>query len=86
VGIVPENGWPALAQDWPVDGMRHTYASMWLAVHQSRAELAERMGNSESMIKSHYRRAIRPEAARDYWGIMPEAHAGGKILRMDGMA
>ena len=34
VGAEPEKGWPALAQEWPADAMRHTYASMWLAVHK----------------------------------------------------
>ena len=86
VGAEPESGWPALAQDWPADAMRHTYASMWLAVHKSRAELAERMGNSEGTIKSHYRRAIREDVAKTFWAIMPKASKGGKILRMEGAA
>jgi integrase len=83
VGAEPESGWPALAQDWPADAMRHTYASMWLAVHKSRAELAERMGNSEGTIKSHYRRAIREDVAKAVWAIMPKATKGEKILRME---
>jgi integrase len=86
VGAEPENGWPALAQDWPPDTTRHTYASMWLATHKSRAELAERMGNSEGTIKSHYRRAIREDVAKAFWGVMPKGKTGGKILRMDGAA
>jgi len=86
VGTEPEDGWPALAQDWPADAMRHTYASMWLAIHKSRAELSERMGNSEATIKSHYRRAIREDMAKSFWAIMPKAKTGGKILRMDGAA
>jgi hypothetical protein len=59
---------------------------MWLATHKSRAELAERMGNSEATIKSHYRRAIREDVAKAFWGIMPKAKTGGKILRMEGAA
>ena len=86
VGAEPEKGWPALAQEWPADAMRHTYASMWLAIRKSRAELAERMGNSETTIKSHYRRAIREDVAREFWSIMPKAKTGGKILRMEGAA
>ena len=82
VGIVPENGWPPLAQDWPADAMRHTYASMWLAVHKSRAELAERMGNSETTIKNHYRRAIREDVAKEFWALVPTPEFGTKIIRM----
>lgn len=84
VGTEPNGGWPALSQDWPPDAMRHTYASMWLALHKSRAELAERMGNSEATIKSHYRRAIREDVAREFWRIVPKAITRGKIVRMDG--
>jgi integrase len=86
VGAVPEKGWPALAQEWPADAMRHTYASMSLALRKSRAELAERMGNSEATIKSHYRRAIREDVAKAFWGIMPKVKSGGKIIRMEGTA
>ena len=86
VGEQPEKGWPALAQDWPTDGTRHTYASMSLAIHKSRAELAERMGNSETTIKSHYRRAIREDVAKAFWAIMPKAKTGRKIIRMEGAA
>lgn len=86
IGTVPENGWPTSIQEWPADATRHTYASMWLAVHKSRSELAERMGNSETTIKSHYRRAIREDAARQFWGIMPKAKAGRNIIRMESVA
>jgi integrase len=86
VGLAPEKGWPALAREWPSDITRHTYASYWLAVHKNRAELAERMGNTEAMIKKHYRRAIREESAKAFWAIMPKASKGGKIIRMEGLS
>ncbi len=73
LGKEPQQGWPTLAQDWPADVLRHTFGSMWLAVHKSRAELAERMGNSEAIIKAHYRRAIREEMAQAFWKIVPKA-------------
>ena len=37
VGTPPDGGWPKLAQDWLADATRHTYASMWLAIHKSRS-------------------------------------------------
>jgi len=83
VGPEPDDGWPALAQDWPSDSPRHTYASMWLAIHKSRAELAEHMGNSETVIRQHYRRAIREDVARSFWAIMPKSAKRQKILRME---
>lgn len=83
VGPQPEGGWPVAAQEWPADATRHTYASMWLAVHKSRGELAEHMGNSEATIKSHYRRAIRPEVGKAYWSLLPKQRSSEKIIRFE---
>jgi integrase len=56
---------------WVQDIMRHSYASYWLAVHQNRAALAERMGNSVDVIRAHYRRPILPKVAAQYWALTP---------------
>ena len=56
---------------WPVDVLRHTYASYWLAVHNDRAKLAELMGNSQAIIAKHYRRAIPMEEAKAFWALIP---------------
>jgi hypothetical protein len=53
--------------DWPIDVLRHSYGSNWLAVHQNGAALAENMGNSVDVIRQHYRKAIPPAVAREYW-------------------
>lgn len=60
---------------WPVDVLRHCYGSYWLAVNKDRAHLAELMGNSLSVIRQHYRRAIPEATAREYWHLL-----GGKIV------
>jgi len=86
VGAAPENGWPDSARDWPEDITRHTFASYQLAVHKSTSQLAEIMGNSEGMIRKHYRRAIREEVAKEFWQIMPESKKRGKIIRMEARA
>lgn len=57
---------------WIPDVLRHCYGSYWLAVHHDRARLAELMGNSLSVIKMHYRRAIPEATAREYW-TLPDA-------------
>ncbi len=56
---------------WPEDVLRHSYASYWLAVHANRPRLAEQMGNSVEVIRSHYRRAIPPQAAKAFWELVP---------------
>lgn len=56
---------------WVEDIMRHSYASYWLAIHSNRAELAELMGNSVAVIRSHYRRPILRKQAEAYWALSP---------------
>lgn len=86
IGKEPNGGWAEVTKTWPSDVLRHTYGSMWLAVHKSRSELAERMGNSEAVIKQHYRRAIREEIARPFWEITPNPLDKSKIIPMNTVA
>jgi integrase len=65
---------------WPKDVLRHCYGSYWLAVHKDRAHLAELMGTSLDMIKSHYRRAIPREVAEEFWKLTPAPEILGKII------
>ena len=44
-----------------------------LPIHQNRAALAELMGNSVSVIKTNYRRAIPARVAKEFWAIRPKA-------------
>jgi integrase len=69
---------------WPTDVLRHCFGSYWLAVHNDRAHLAELMGNSLAVIKTHYRRAIPREVAQEFWQLAPSpAATSGKIILMD---
>lgn len=57
---------------WIQDGMRHTFASNWLAVNDDdKVRLAGDMGNSIEVIKKHYRKAVKKEAAEYYFKINP---------------
>lgn len=56
---------------WEPDSIRHTFASMWLPVYDSRNKLAEIMGNSTEVIRRHYLRHLQPEDAAPYWAIRP---------------
>ena len=67
---------------WVKDILRHCYGSYWLAVHKDRAHLAELMGTSLDMIKSHYKRAIPETIAKDFWKLSPVARKPGKIISM----
>jgi integrase len=60
-----------LKDDWPVNGMRHSFGSYWLAQFNDINALAVQMGNSPEVIEKHYRKAVRPKEAHRYWAISP---------------
>lgn len=65
---------------WPKDVLRHCFGSYWLAVHKDRAHLAELMGTSLPMIKTHYKRAIPRGVAQRFWKLAPVLVEPGKVI------
>jgi integrase len=61
--------------DWPINAMRHSFGSYWLAQFNDINALAVQMGNSPEVIEKHYRKAVRPKEAHRYWAITPPAPA-----------
>lgn len=59
-------GW----QKFPKDCLRHSFASYWLRIHNNRPRLAEIMGNSEEVIKRHYRQSIPKATADEFWAVL----------------
>lgn len=55
---------------YPSDGLRHSFGSYWLALHNDRPRLAEIMGNSVDVIKRHYRKAIPKSEAEQFWSLI----------------
>jgi integrase len=64
-------GYSQESKPWPIDVLRHTFGSYWLAIHQDRARLAEEMGNSVDVIKRFYKRAIPRQSAEGFWKLQP---------------
>lgn len=59
-------------RDWPVNGLRHSFASYHLAHFQDAPALALQMGHTTTaMLFSHYREVVTPEDAERYWHIRP---------------
>ncbi len=56
---------------WPINAMRHSFGSYWLAQFNDKNALALQMGNSPDVITAHYERAVRPKEAHRYWAITP---------------
>jgi len=58
---------------WPVNALRHSFASYHLAHFQDAAKLALELGHtSQDLLFKHYRELVKPEVAAKYWSIAPE--------------
>ena len=56
---------------WRQNALRHSYASYRLAEIQDAAKVALELGNSPEKLFRHYRELVSPEAAKEWFGIMP---------------
>jgi integrase len=57
---------------WPKNGLRHSYASYHLALHQNAPELSLHMGHTNPrQVFDSYREVVTREAAVRYWAIRP---------------
>ena len=55
------------------DGLRHTYATYWLKIHQNRNQLAELIGNSAEIIGRHYVKPVTKKDAEAFWKLLPRS-------------
>lgn len=60
-----------LSFPWVRNGLRHSFASYRLAETQHEGKVAVEMGNSPAMIVQHYRALVTPEAAREWFAVIP---------------
>lgn len=61
---------------WPVNGLRHSYASYRLAAIHDAPRVASELGHtSPQMLYNTYRELVLPEEAERYWTIVPKETA-----------
>lgn len=66
---------------WPMDVLRHSFASYHVAMHKDLNETALQLGHtSTKMLFQHYREAVKPETARKWWALMPGNKAAAKVI------
>jgi integrase len=59
-------------ENWPVNALRHSFASYHLARGQNAAQTSLQLGHAESAILfRHYRELVTAEAAEAFWQIFP---------------
>jgi len=57
---------------WKRNGLRHSYISYRVAECADAARVAEESGNSVAVIRSNYLQRVRPDAASEYFGLLPQ--------------
>jgi integrase len=66
--------------DWPVNALRHSFASYHLAHFKNAASTALELGHHDSRITfAHYRELVKPKDAERYWQIKP-TDRGAKVV------
>jgi integrase len=60
---------------WKQNALRHSFVSYRLADIQNAAQVALEAGNSPQMVFKHYRELVKPDAAKAWFSIAPEAPA-----------
>jgi integrase len=58
---------------WKDNGLRHSFISYRLAQIQNAAQVALEAGNSPAIVFRHYRELVKPEAAKTWFAITPQA-------------
>lgn len=58
---------------WSQDVLRHTFGSMMIAAGESTYAVADIMGTSPRILKTHYMELVDPEEAQRFWSILPSA-------------
>lgn len=61
-------GWEQI----PKDALRHTAASHWIALKKSYGAVALEMGNSEAMLRKHYKAEVSPADCAAFWSLAPD--------------
>ena len=57
---------------WRQNALRHSYASYRLAEIQDAAKVALELGNSPEKLFKHYRELVTPDAAKEWFSIVPK--------------
>lgn len=63
---------------WPQDAARHGAASYLMALHKNAGLIADRLGNSPSILLRYYRELVHPDDAMKFWQIRPTPNGSQK--------
>jgi integrase len=62
------------------DETRHSFISYYIGLHRSASEAAEEAGNTEQMIRKHYRVWLPRGEGEKYFSIVPDMEKGEAVI------
>ncbi len=62
-------------QPWPANALRHSAISYRLAMTRDLPRVATEAGNSPSIVQRHYAEIVKPDEAKKFFAIIPDAPA-----------
>jgi integrase len=60
-------------QEWPANGLRHSFGSYHFAMFRSSDDTAHQMGNSVEIVHRHYKALVPKSEADKFWNLRPKA-------------
>jgi len=69
---------------WPDNALRHSAISYRLALTRDLPRVATEAGNSPAIVQRHYAELVKPDAAKRFFGILPEA--ADNVVQMEAAA
>ena len=64
-------GRPAVVNEWPHNGLRHSFGSYFFGKTKNENLTAAEMGNSPGVVFKHYRAVVKQPDVESYWQITP---------------
>jgi integrase len=63
----------AKIEEWPSNGLRHSFGSYHYAMFRSAEDTAFLMGNSVDIVHRHYKALVSKANAERFWALRPDA-------------
>jgi hypothetical protein len=58
--------------EWERNSLRHSDGTYRMAQTRNASVVAEEMGNSPNIVRTHYQNLVSPEEAPAYWEVFPK--------------
>lgn len=74
----------AAIEEWPANGLRHSFGSYHFAMFRSADDTAHQMGNSAEVVHRYYKALVSKSEAEKFWNLRPETPDAREPLPVGG--